>query len=369
MDILILGAGVRAAAFSALRIGLRPACADLFSDADLASACPSDRIEPADYPDGLLAFADRIEPTDWIYTGALENRPELVDAISRRHRLLGNSGGILRAIRDPVALAGAVRVAGMMAPEVRLGPDGLPRDGSWLRKPVASGAGRDIRPWLGGGDGGGRAACYQRKIDGLPLASIHVGDGSTARLMGITRQLVGSPGNPFAYRGSLGPWPVSPEVRDRVERLGEVVAAAFGLVGLFGIDLILNGGQPWPIEVNPRYTASVEVLEWALGRSLLSEHLAGCGREIDGVLPPGPGLGGFVGKAIVHADRAGVWRGPTGREPTTGPMEFPEVADVPRPGTPFRPGEPVLTVFARDSTPEDCLARLDEMSARWARSW
>lgn len=369
MDLLILGAGVRPAAFSALRIGLKPICADLFSDADLASSCPSARIEPGDYPDGLLAFADRIGPIDWLYTGALENRPDLVDAISRRHRLLGNPGATLRAVRDPVALAGAFRAAGLEAPEVRRDPVGLPCDGSWLRKPIASGSGRGIRPWLGEEAGPGRSSCYQRRIDGLSLASIHVGDGSTARLLGITRQLVGRPGHPFAYAGSVGPWPIPDQERGRVERLGHVVASAFGLAGIFGIDLILRDGHPWPIEVNPRYSASVEVLEWALGRSLLAEHLRVFGREADGGGHPPSGPDGCVGKAIVHADRAGAWALEADREATSGPLLFPEIADVPRPGTAFRPGEPVLTVFARGSTPEVCLGELDRRAERWRRSW
>ena len=39
--LLLFGASVRAAAFSALRAGLRPWCADLFGDADLQARCPA----------------------------------------------------------------------------------------------------------------------------------------------------------------------------------------------------------------------------------------------------------------------------------------------------------------------------------------
>ena len=51
--------------------------------------------------------------------------------------------------------------------------------------------------------------------------------------------------NPFTYRGSLGPWPVVPEVHRLIETLGRVIAGSFGLVGLFGIDLILRIGRTW----------------------------------------------------------------------------------------------------------------------------
>ena len=48
-------------------------------------------------------------------------------------------------------------------------------------------------------------------------------------------QEIGRPGAPFAYVGSLGPWPIAPIVQERLEILGGSLATAFGLVGLFGV--------------------------------------------------------------------------------------------------------------------------------------
>ncbi len=91
-------------------------------------------------------------------------------------------------------------------------------------------------------------------------------------LAGVTRQWIGRPGARFAYAGSVGPWPVSILEQRRVEALGAALTSAFRLVGLFGIDFILRDGHPWPLEINPRYTAAVEVIELARGRALLAEH-------------------------------------------------------------------------------------------------
>ena len=55
-DLLIFGASCRAAAFSALRCGLRPHCADYFGDRDLAAVCSAERIDP-DMP--LASFIAR----------------------------------------------------------------------------------------------------------------------------------------------------------------------------------------------------------------------------------------------------------------------------------------------------------------------
>ena len=48
--LLIVGASARAAAFSALRAGLRPWCADLFGDDDLRARCFAQRCDSANYP-------------------------------------------------------------------------------------------------------------------------------------------------------------------------------------------------------------------------------------------------------------------------------------------------------------------------------
>ena len=48
-----------------------------------------------------------------------------------------------------------------------------------------------------------------------------------------------------------------------LQQLGLDLARGCGLRGLFGVDFVLSEGVPWPVEINPRYTASVEVLEYA----------------------------------------------------------------------------------------------------------
>jgi predicted ATP-grasp superfamily ATP-dependent carboligase len=366
LDLLILGASARAAAFSAIRIGIRPTCGDLFVDRDLAAIGRASRIDPTTYPSGLESFAATLPPTPWIYTGALENRPALVDRIALRHPLLGNHGAILRAVRDPIAVAATLRSRGLAAPAVRADPAGLPTDGSWLAKPIASAGGQGIRPWIGGGQGR-PSTYYQQKVEGLPLAAIFIGRDGSAKLAGISRQFVGGSAmdRRFHYRGSLAPWPVAPDVAIAVDRIGRVLAAAFGLVGIFGVDLILAHGRPWPIEVNPRYTASSEALEWALGRSLLAEHLRACGQEV--ACSPHPGSPGrFVAKAILRAGRPARWPDDDGLGPPNfDPTRFPEAADVPDLGTRFKAGDPVLTVFAPGETPSDARRRLATRLRFW----
>src|SRR5689334_10586671 len=88
--LLIIGASARAAAFSALRAGLQPCCADLFADADLQAVCPVQRLPAGKYPQGFLELAGSERSGPWMYTGGLENRPGLVRRMAQLRPLWGN---------------------------------------------------------------------------------------------------------------------------------------------------------------------------------------------------------------------------------------------------------------------------------------
>src|SRR5262245_17508064 len=94
-NLLIFGASARAAAFSALRAGLRPWCADLFADADLQARCPALAVPGADYPGAFANLLDTAPDGPWMYCGALENHDDLVHAMSRRRKLWGNGQAAL----------------------------------------------------------------------------------------------------------------------------------------------------------------------------------------------------------------------------------------------------------------------------------
>jgi predicted ATP-grasp superfamily ATP-dependent carboligase len=348
--LLILGASVRAAAFSALRAGFTVTGGDRFADADLTAVCPVERARS--YPADLERIATAAPPGPWLFTGALENHPGLVDRILRRRPLYGNHGDVLRAIRDPAKVADAVRGVGLAMPDYAIDAAGLPRDGSWLRKPRRSAGGTRIEPWLDETTSydvqGGWY--FQRRIAGVPCAAVYVTDGERARLVGISEQLIGTPwtrARAFQYAGSVGPLELSSRVVAQFERLGDALAGSFGLVGLFGVDAVISDETIWPIEVNPRYTASIEVLERVLGAGAMALHVEGCR---DGRIdrPLATQKRGVAGKAILYArqniDVTEEWSQSL-LEQNQG-LTWPDAADVPSPGTSISAGAPVVTLFA-----------------------
>jgi predicted ATP-grasp superfamily ATP-dependent carboligase len=346
-DILIVGASARAAAQSAVRAGLRPYAIDLFADRDLTAIAPTRQVAREEYPGGIVKLAAEFPRMPWIYTGGLENHPSVLNQLARLRPLRGNPSAILRFARNPICMAVALGTAGIPCPEVREEPDQVPRDGRWLMKPWRSAGGLGIQWWLEDTQPLIGLRYFQEHIEGLPMSAVYRRDSRRVRLCGVTRQLLGRPGAPFAYVGSLGPWPLRSEEQDRVRRVGEVVGGAFRLRGLFGIDFILREGIPWPVELNPRYTASVEVLELAFGDSFLTPH--GDPREM---VPRRT-----IGKRILYAEQGCIVRDPLPLDDVT------LLADIPQSGTAFALGEPILTILAEVPDVET----LESLSRAWHR--
>jgi predicted ATP-grasp superfamily ATP-dependent carboligase len=363
--VVIAGVSVRAFAESAARAGYRVSAVDAFGDLDLravAEARPRRRAAGAPFSAFRAAeAAQEIAAPFAAYTSNFENFPRAVSALARGRVLLGNPPAVLERVRNPIALMRALRIRGFTTPATRATPPVL--DGRrWLLKPRRSGGGHGTTPWRPG-QTAPRGAYWQERIGGVPGSVVFVADGRHAVPLGVSRQLVGERafgGHGFRYCGSLfatgsaALFERQDELHARAEALAGAVVEAFGLRGLNGVDFIARGGVPVPIEVNPRWSASMELVERATGVSLFGLHARGCA----GRLPATP-TGGrsarrrVLGKAIVFARRDGI-------VPQGGLTCSAEVAlaDLPHPGERILRGHPLCTVLAEAADDERCVRAL-----------
>jgi predicted ATP-grasp superfamily ATP-dependent carboligase len=375
LKLAIVGASARAAAFSALRAGYDVFAADMFADADLQRAANVARID--DYPFGLIEWLERSDCDAWLYTGALENYPVEVARMAALRPLLGNDGESLRRVRDPLELQRAAMSAGLSFPETRMSAAGLPQDGSWLCKTYRGASGSGV--WALDGEAslqraGRERAVFQKHVDGVSAAAVFACGNQQATLLGMTQQLVGELGaSPWQYAGSLGPIECSLAIHAQLAAIGDVLANQFHLRGLAGVDLMIADDRVWIIEVNPRYTASVEVLERATGVSAIAAHVAACESATDmargAIKTPLNKSERFHGKLILFAPHDACvsqtffnWA----MEQTD--RDGGALADIPHPGEEIPAGRPVLTLFAAATAAADCRAalsrRLDEVQSR-----
>ena len=360
----IVGASVRAAAFSALRAGFEVVAADLFADADLRAHCDATRIE-AGYPDALADWLAATECDGWLFTGALENHHELINAMAKLRPLVGCSGGAIRATRNPLLLQPVIQAAGLAFPETVETGDKLPLDRSWLCKTYRSANGSGV--WLlDGVEARERAneegAYFQRFVGGTSAAAVYLCSRSGSTLLGVTHQLVGDAvagAKPWHYAGSVGPLRISDAVAAQLAKLGELLSERFKLAGLVGVDLVIAGDKAWIIEINPRYSASAEVVERMIGVSVIGAHVKACaGEAVE--LPPSLRSGrgaaksdeGAVnthGKLILYAKRDAVvdeaFHAWAMSQSSLDPQAC-RLADIPAVGETISAGHPILTAFA-----------------------
>jgi uncharacterized protein len=367
--VLLTGVSMRAAAQSAVKAGYLTHTIDAFADLDLPLGKKKmARCAPGGRFDARLALQDAsgVEADAVVYGSGFEDDSTAVDLLARDRVLWGNPPDVLTQVRSPRRLLDGLARHGFQVPRIfEPGDTRAPALGvPWLEKPFHSGGGRGIRRWMAGPIAEG---CYLEEfIDGRPGSIVFVARGGRAVPLGISRQLAGDAAfgaTGFQYCGSVLAHPADLFERGvlvaaTAHALAQAVARDYGLVGLNNVDFIARRGAAYPVEVNPRWSASVELIERAHGFSMFGLHADACSR---GTLPDDRlplCLRRAVGKAIVFAKTNLVVLG------SRDWLLSPHVADVPRPMTLIRRGEPICTVFAEAPTADDCLAALVRRAER-----
>jgi uncharacterized protein len=359
-------------AMSAAKAGFSVTAIDAFGDRDLravADVIVSRSRHGSRYsPVQAAALAASVSADLVAYTSSFENYPAAVLELSNGRKLLGNPPRVLERVRNPLELSRVLRRHALPAPLSRTSAPAEAGDSSvrWLLKSRRSGGGNGVQAWRPDIPVP-RGRYLQERISGTPGSLIMACNGTSAVVLGLTRQLVGEPelgARDFQYCGSLllrcaGPaFPFQDELFRRCGDLANVVAREFELVGLNGIDFIADQNIPYLIEVNPRFSASMELVQRAQGISMFDVHFEACHGRLPLITPPTPTT---YGKTIVFARRSV-------KVPPSRLWEAVDLADLPHPGERIEKGHPICTVFAEAQTPQRCRERLLERAAEVYRS-
>jgi predicted ATP-grasp superfamily ATP-dependent carboligase len=195
-----------------------------------------------------------------------------------------------------------------------------------------------------------------------------VADGRRAVLLGVTEQLVGQRAfgvSGYRYCGNLlGPRLPRDEVLAMVREARALVnhlAAAFELRGLNGVDFVWREGRCWTIEVNPRPSASLELMDSAYNVRVFEAHVRSFAGELpnfdlEKALTTAPAMG----KAILFTTQDVL-------APNTDGWFERGIRDVPHSGEPIGKGHPVCTMLVSSTSPAACLRALRDKAAkvRW----
>ncbi len=342
-----------------MRAGYLPWCVDLFADRDLRAIARVRQCPAQDYPHAMLGLLSDAPQAPVLFTGAMENHLELIEKIARQRPLLGSTPAAIRAAREPVTLTEMAVIPGLrqcsswQAGQIPAGKREANR--RLLLKPLAGAAGRGIDWWSGQADALVPVGhVVQDFIPGTPVSAVYTAANGQTCLLGATEQIIGDSSlgaREFQYAGSIGPLTLTAGQVAVLRHVGEAVVTRCGLHGIFGIDFIRDSeGDLWPIEINPRYPASAEVVEAVTGKSVLDQHLEPWDRSSTGPRQA------WHGKAIVFA-----------RNPCTVCdlyrwFDPEQIADVPEPGERTPAHRPICTLLATGDSTLTCRRRLHDMA-------
>ena len=191
----------------------------------------------------------------------------------------------------------------------------------------------------------------QTLVDGLPSSVSCITDGRRARAIAVNRQILRGEGeSAHGFAGSLTPFfhPLAGEMI----AVAEKIAAASGSVGSVGIDFVA-GERPWAIEINPRFQATLDTVEMAIGESVFEMHMNACCGVIAAMRPPARQV---AVRQILFAKR-------DMRLDADLSDLAPRIADIPWPGAEFEEGQAVLSVYGRGRSEDEAYVDLDRTLA------
>jgi predicted ATP-grasp superfamily ATP-dependent carboligase len=367
--LLVVSASGRALAQSAARSGRAVVVLDLFNDLDvrtmaLASRCVASRSGKFDAR-RLLAAAQMLCPPDrcggLVYGSGFEARTGLLAQLARGRTLLGNHPDTIARIKDPVQFFGLLDALGIAHPETQLHP---PANAcGWLVKRGGGAGGSHVQPARARHRA--RAQRYfQRWQEGRTLSVLFAADGHRARIIGCNEQWTAGIAQcaPYCYGGAASGISLPVGTSARIASLIDQLVAATGLIGLNGLDFILEAhGEPQVLEINPRPPATIELYDADFAQGLLAVHLCACA----GDLPPVSQRGTARAHAIVYATHAL-------RVPAD--LNWPAwCTDIPPAGSFIGAGAPVCSVHAESRSSAEArdlaMLRLERMrSLIWRKA-
>ena len=401
-----MGASCRAAAQAAARAGCTRILAwDDFLDADLLEIAQARSL--ADFPEDSPQSLAELQGIPLVLCGGMENRPDFIQRRIDQGMLCGVTGDMLRQLRSLESWqrwASESRIGWPMTVQDLSDPrlDSV-RSESWMLKPLGRAGGVHVRA-IASLEGLDRVAnlgldpgipksdlwYLQQYVPGISIGVSYCTDSNwntgsnwntqsseppKTRIVGIARSILSEELDaplPWIYRGSLAPYSVSPSVRASLERFAKTVAQSTGIRGLWQADFQIDpNGQLWLLEINPRWSASMELHELLQGYSWITEHVRIlCDGASKRVPSPGSPAGQQIAKGIVYAphgmhlsvaqvDR--LWR--SGWHGTLRELETAEfcLADIPQSdplGVDFAEGMPIVTVLVAGEKNPDLLEKI-----------
>ncbi|MBN1432842.1 MAG: ATP-grasp domain-containing protein [Methanomicrobiaceae archaeon] len=197
----------------------------------------------------------------------------------------------------------------------------------------------------------------QEFIEGIPCSVSCIASAGRAKAIAANLQYLrgGAGEKAFGFAGAATPFPS--EYKDELMREAERIAALSGCTGSIGIDFILSDKGIYAIEINPRFQATLDIIEMSTGFNIFEAHINAC----RGILPElSPKHKKFVARKVIFAKRD---------LKVSDDMKkfYPKVADIPWKEDEIEEGGAIMSVYGEGSTLPEAESSLDKTIKEIAR--
>ncbi len=285
--VAIIAYSGRALAQAASMAGCKSVVFDQFGDVDTLASCSEHHFVSFDRQQSCLVqqlqkHQITLSSCDAILIGGgCENQPAAV-------QFLASFGKVSQSLPTPTQLnqlrsvegwQAAANASGVRFPKTEwVRPSiAVASQAPWLRKSRRGAGGVHVRQ-IDASDHSSEMphSYWQQMVLGDCLGVHLVAERDGCRVLGATLALTADQWYgplPFIYRGSWGPISLTPKQVSQILRLGEWYRSTTGIRGWLQLDFVRSpDGQLWLLDVNPRWTAGMEVFSGG-GASVLAEHL------------------------------------------------------------------------------------------------
>lgn len=272
--ILIIALSARPYAIAAKQAGYQVTVIDGFADAQTQAY--ADEVFATDFDetgfiaDDLLNIIKQLDTSQYqgfVYGSGFDGKPDLLQEISNRLPLIGNTVDTLKAIRHTHTFFNALQKLHIRHPQV---VDIIPKAGQYLKKSMHGCGGTHIS-FATQDDVLSEGEYFQQYIEGRSVSLLFVACTNAIEVIGFNEQWVSeSQSAPFRYNGAVGQVELAINVQQQLISAAQALTVEFGLKGLNSLDAIVANDIAYVLEVNPRLSATFDLHE---GLDLFERHI------------------------------------------------------------------------------------------------
>jgi len=329
--------------------GFRVIAIDAFADADTQAMAEQTLVAEYD-ADGfvtkhVLALFDAIASDavhGVIYGSGIEHQPQLLHEIAQRYPLLGNTAEVVQVCKSEqfFALLEQLNIAYPSISQQAM------MSGGSLMKRLGGSGGTHIRR-ANGASILPAHHYFQREIKGETYGLLFAADSKRVLAIGIHQQSnIALPQQPMCASRIVSQVQLSDVLQAQILHMAQQLTQALSLRGLNSMDVVVQDGHVYCLEVNPRWSASVDCYRDNV--PLMQLHLAGLSGELPSEIPSSRTA---HARQIIYAYRA---------------MQIQQqdwplwVSDIPQQGRHIQRYQPLCTVHAQAEDATQAQALLEQ---------